>query len=244
MTIHRRLIAVACLLAGLATASGCLSTTQKSFLTTSSPTLGSWYLAGALPVFIGNEPGGAASRMFTHGWYWFPAPVSPALTDEIEQMIERIEKDKVAILEPIRGEFAPIFCMDPPTDKEIYETLPAIPHGVPFIWEVHRTNVRFSVEKIVDEIDECRFYPLAGPCQLHHCHFKCTIWWDETTTMGWPIPWTYTDHKQEVVYIDRDHLHRCGEPGNLTGAGGDISSYGGAAAGSYGRGGVHIHAGH
>jgi hypothetical protein len=142
------------------------------------------------------------------------------LTAEIEALCDRLEHDGVPILGPIKGEFAPIFCMDPPSEKEIYETLKPIPHGVPFVFEIQRKNVRFSVEKLVDQVDECRVFPLAGPCQLHHCHFKCTIWWDETKTMGWPIPWQYTDHKQEVVYIDKDHLHRCGEPGNLAPPGG------------------------
>ena len=150
----------------------------------------------------------------------WPMPVSPALTSEIEDWLERKEKNGVPILGPIKGEFAPIFCMDPPSEKEIYETLKPIPHGLPFVIEVQRKGVRFSTEKLVDEVDEFRFFPLAGPCQLHHCHFRCTIWWDETYTMSWPIPWQYTDHKQEVVYIDKDHLHRCGEPGNLAPAAG------------------------
>src|SRR5262245_31669251 len=124
----------------------------------------------------------------------WPMPVSPAVSAEIEDWRDRREREGVPILGPIKGEFAPIFCMDPPSDKEIYETLKPIPHGVPFVYEVQRKNVRFSVEKMVDQIDECRFYPLAGPCQLHHCHFKCTIWWDETCTSGWPFPWQYTDH--------------------------------------------------
>jgi hypothetical protein len=152
-----------------------------------------------------------------------PIPVSPASTWEIEEAHWRKDKDMVPILGPIKGEFAPVFCMDPPSDELIYKSLPPIPHGVPFIYEVQRTNVRISKEKLVDKVDPCRFYPLVGPAQLHHCHWKCTIWYDEIVTMGWPIPWTKTTHKQEVIYIDKDHLHRCGDPGSLAGAGGPSS---------------------
>ncbi len=146
--------------------------------------------------------------------YW-PWPVSPALSDDIERLMDRLEKEGVPVLGPIDNQNAPIFCMDPPSDKEIYDALPPVPHGIPFIYEVQRNNVRFAVEKIVDQVDDCKVFPLVGPAQVHHCHFKVTVWYDETIWSAWPIPWSYTDHKQEVLYIDKDHLHRCGHPGRV-----------------------------
>jgi hypothetical protein len=201
--------------AGAAASSGCFHrhiNNYKGFAYPSLPT-----------VFV---PATANYFGCAHVGLW-PMPVSPAISYEIEDALARYEKAGVPILGPIKGEFAPIFCMDPPSEKDIYDTLRPIVHGVPFIWEVQRKNVRFSLEKLVDEVDECRFYPLAGPCQLHHCHFKATVWWDETTTMGWPLPFMHTEHKKEVLYIDKDHLHRCGEPGNVAPAGGPstISHY-------------------
>ncbi len=192
MRSHRCLAGRVVVLLGAALAPGCVSLNQKTgSILPSVPTIGPWV---ASAIFNGGSksPG-------IHGlgasWFLWPTPVSPALSQEIEDLLDRLEKDAVPILGPIRGEFAPVFCMDPPSDKDIYDTLAAIPHGVPFVYEVQRKSVRFNVEKLVDEIDPCRFFPLVGPCQLHHCHFRCTIWYDETTTMGWPIPWTYTDHK-------------------------------------------------
>lgn len=203
---------------------------------TRTPRLGVGLLAMVLPAVMGClqdyrgfvgpiSPAGAIPGAFTMAantttYTHWPMPASPALSDEIEKLLDKLEKEGVPILGPVRGEFAPIFCMDPPSEKEIYDALKPIPHSVPFIYEKRRNNVRVSYEKIVDELDECRFFPLAGPCQLHHCHFKCTIWYDETQTMDYPIPWTYTDHKMEVVYIDKDHLHRCGEPGHMSPPGG------------------------
>jgi len=203
-----RLLAFAALLAGVVCTSGCLHrhiNNSKGFIYPALPT-------AAVPVLV---------NCFEGEWIClWPMPVSPALSHEIEDGLDRHKKKGVPILGPIKGEMAPIYCMDPPSEEDIYKTLKPLPHGVPFIFEKQRKNVRFSLEKLADEIDECRFYPLAGPCQLHHCHFKATIWWDETRWMGYPIPWSYTEKKQEVVYIDKDHLHRCGEPGNLAPEGG------------------------
>ena len=41
---------------------------------------------------------------------------------------------------------------------------------------------------------------VAGPAQLHHCHWKCTVCYTETDAAR-------TRRRVEVVYIDRDHLH-------------------------------------
>ena len=208
MRSHSRTLATVALLVTLSTSCGCLhkyANNSKGFAYPAVPTA----LVTPTALTFGAEMAG----------FW-PMPVSPALSYELEDLLDRIEHDGVPILGPIKGEFAPIFCMDPPSEKQVYETLKPIEHGVPFIWERQRMGVRISIEKIADQVDECRVWPLVGPCQLHNCHFKCTLWYDETITMGWPLPFTHTDHKQEVVYIDKDHLHRCGEPGNLAPAGG------------------------
>ena len=45
-----------------------------------------------------------------------------------------------------------------------------------------------------------------------HCHYKCTVYYDELYWSDYPIPFNHVDHKVEVVYIDKDHLRRCGGP--------------------------------
>ena len=88
--------------------------------------------------------------------------------------------------------------------------------GLPFLHEIQRNNVRIVVEPIADYLDPPRVYPLVGPAQLHHCHYKCTVYYTEVTRVGWPIPYTNTDEDaQEVLYIDHDHLHMVGnvDPG-------------------------------
>ena len=65
--------------------------------------------------------------------------------------------------------------------------------------------------KIADYVDPPRVVPLLGPVQLHHAHYKCTIYYSETTRVGWPVPHTLVDEdSQEVIYIDHNHFHMVG----------------------------------
>jgi hypothetical protein len=60
---------------------------------------------------------------------------------------------------------------------------------------------------LVDKLDAVRFFPLIGPAQLHHCQWKCTVYYNETVETGD----TEQPHSKkvcvQVVYIDTDHLH-------------------------------------
>ncbi|MCH2570975.1 MAG: hypothetical protein MK103_06345 [Planctomycetes bacterium] len=144
----------------------------------------------------------------------FPIPVSPYLQNELEDSLWETERyDRVPILQPIEGEFAPAFCQDPPSHDEIMRALPSVSGNIPFIREMQRNNVRIVTEPLGDWVDDVRFYPLVGPAQLHHCHYKVRVYFDSTTRSDWPIPFTHRDESMEVVYIDKDHFHRVGNPG-------------------------------
>lgn len=139
-------------------------------------------------------------------------PVTPFFTQEVEDtMYEEERYRRVPILEPCEGENAPIICLDPPSPDEIMRALPdEVSGGVPFLAETFRNNVRITVELIVDRVDEPRFFPQAGPARLHHCHYKCTVYYDKTKRSSWPIPFTHNDETIDVVYVDKDHLIRIG----------------------------------
>ncbi|MEZ6065951.1 MAG: hypothetical protein R3B90_09635 [Planctomycetaceae bacterium] len=141
-------------------------------------------------------------------------PVSPYFSQQVEDTYWEEERyGKVPILDPIDGENAPLFCMDPPSEDQVMRALPDPREGgIPFVAETSWNNVRIVVEPIVDRLGECRFYPMAGPARLHHCHYKCTVYYEETKRSHWPIPFTHVDQSQEVVYIDKDHLIRCAGP--------------------------------
>ncbi len=84
--------------------------------------------------------------------------------------------------------------------------------GVPLLWEKQRNDVRIIKEKIADYVDPPRFYPLIGPAQLHHAHYKCTIYFEEKTIIGYPVPHTLHDRESiEMVYIDHNHFHMVGD---------------------------------
>ncbi|HCS53880.1 MAG TPA: hypothetical protein DIW81_20220 [Planctomycetaceae bacterium] len=161
--------------------------------------------------------GGFIGTAFHLARFWETTPiipVNPYWSQKIEDKYWDEERyDKVPILDPVEGENAPIFCLDPPSPDEVMRALPDnTAGGVWFLSETCRNNVRMTVEPIVDRLDDCRFYPMVGPARLHHCHYKCTVYYDETIRSTWPIPFTHTDATEEVVYIDHDHLIRCAGP--------------------------------
>ncbi len=100
-----------------------------------------------------------------------------------------------------------VACAEAPDRAAILRAMSPIPASVPGVYEQFRDDVDFSVERLVDSIEPPQFFPLIGPAQLHHCHFKCTIYYTATIRSEWPLPWECRERRSEVVYIDRDHLH-------------------------------------
>ena len=153
------------------------------------------------------------------GWS-FAWPILPSQSQRLEDDMAREDVDRVPILDPIPGEFAPPTCLDPPSEAEVWEKVPKFKRGAPVFYETQRNNARFLIEKIGDKIDPCKVYPLAGPCQLVHCHYKCTVYFDELYWSDYPIPFNHRKARVEVVYIDKDHLRRCGGPAQASAPGG------------------------
>ncbi len=151
----------------------------------------------------------------------YPVPLSPFFQDELEDKAwERERYDMVPILGPIT-EGGPVVSLDPPSEDEVMcalEKARPVEGGLPFLHETQRNNVRMVIEPIADYIDPPRVYPMIGPAQQHHAHYKCTIYFQETIRVGWPIPYTMKNQDaQEVVYIDHNHLHIVGNvDGGLT----------------------------
>lgn len=145
----------------------------------------------------------------------YPIPVSPYFQDDLELQFRNKERyGRVPILGPLTAG-GPTTDMDPPSQDEVMQALEkarGVRGGLPLLHEVQRNNVKIQIEKISDYIDPPRVYPLIGPAQLHHAHYKCTVYYTEVTRVGWPIPYTArNEDTQEVVYIDHDHLHMVGD---------------------------------
>lgn len=116
---------------------------------------------------------------------------------------------RFSVLGPITSHGAPR-ALDPPTDSQVLDVLKKVlpEKDTPFVLEEDRSNFRVVKEKIADYVDPPRFYPLLGNAQLHHAHYKCTIYFDKTTKVNYPIPHVKTDEEStQVIYIDHNHFH-------------------------------------
>jgi hypothetical protein len=136
-----------------------------------------------------------------------PIPVPPWVTERMEEKYCFQNDFRTPIMPPIREGFPPPLCEDPPDEQRILRALPRVTRGVPYFYEEFRDNIQIVTERIVDKIDPPRFFPLVGPAQLHHCHWKCTVYYTETVESGYPFPFRCVRPAVEVVSIDLDHLH-------------------------------------
>ncbi len=151
----------------------------------------------------------------TLGIFSIPLPVSPywqKLQEDKHHISERYSR--VPILGPLT-QGGPVTALDPPSDDEVwwaFERARSVQGGIPFLYETQRNNVTIIKEKIADYIDPPRVVPLIGPAQLHHAHYKCTIYFSERRIVGWPIPHTLiNEDAAEVVYVDHNHFHMAGD---------------------------------
>ena len=139
----------------------------------------------------------------------FRSLVSPFFMDKKEDEWWVKERySRVPVLGPLTsGGLA--HAIDPPSDDEIMRSLERahpVEGGFSMLHEVQRNNVHIVKEKIADYVDPPRVYPLIGPAQLHHAHYKCSIYYTEVTRIGWPLPHTLrNEDAREVIYVDHNH---------------------------------------
>jgi hypothetical protein len=145
-------------------------------------------------------------HIFSMGFFT-PIPVPAWVTERMEEKYCFKNDFRTPILPPIREGFPPPLCEDPPDEARILRAMPHVCRGVPYFVEEFRDNVQIVTELLVDKIDPPRFFPLVGPAQLHHCHWKCTVYYTETLESGYPFPFRCVKPRVQVVYIDLDHLH-------------------------------------
>jgi hypothetical protein len=136
-----------------------------------------------------------------------PVPVPVWVTERMEEKYCFKNDSRTPIMPPIREGFPPPLCEDPPSEAEVLRAMERVTRGVPYIYEEFRDNIQIVSERVVDKIDPPRFYPLIGPGQLHHCHWKSTIYYVETMESGYPFPFQCKKQRVEVVYLDKDHIH-------------------------------------
>ncbi len=169
-------------------------------------------LLTGLACLTGCTVTGPNTGPFGAGILALPIPVSPFYQKKLEDKFWEHERyERVPILGPVTSGAEPV-ALDPPTPDEVMRALePSVEGGLPFLHEVQRNKVRMTIDPIADYIDPPRFYPLIGWAQLHHAHYKCTLFYEEVTWVGWPFPYKTTDEDaSEVIYIDHNHFHMVG----------------------------------
>jgi len=132
---------------------------------------------------------------------------APCVPERLEDNCIQKSDLRTPIAPPIRPGYSPPLCEEQPTEAEVFRALPNVPHGIPYLYESFRNNAQIVCERIVDKIDSPRFFPLVGPAQLHHCHWKCTVSFTEVIELNYPFPCRACRPRVEVVYIDKDYLH-------------------------------------
>lgn len=140
-----------------------------------------------------------------------PVPVSPYFQQGFEDDVyEKARYRNVAILDPITDDEH--IALDPPSDDQCIrqlEKIRPVSGSVPGTETTFRNVKGMTKELIADYVDPPRVLPLVGPVQVHHAHYKITVYFEEKTNVGWPIPYTIRNEDAiEVFYIDKDHLHR------------------------------------
>jgi hypothetical protein len=138
-----------------------------------------------------------------------PIPVPAWVTERMEEKYCYPNDYRTPILPPIREGFPPPTCDDPPDEAAVLRAMPHVRRGVPYFCEEFRDDINIVSERLVDRIDPPRFFPLVGMAQLHHCHWKCSIYYLETCESSYPFPFRCVRPRVQVVYIDKDHLHLC-----------------------------------
>lgn len=174
-----------------------------------------WLNGGVLLLLTCLASTGCATKGPYLGAYSIPIVVSPWYQKYQEDKHWEHERyERVPILGPITSGITPV-SLDVPSDDQVMRALEKVrpvQGGTPLLWERQRNNVRIVKHLIADYVDPVRVYPLVGPAQQHHAHYKCTIYYNERTYVGWPIPHTLEDQdSSEVIYIDFNHLHMVGD---------------------------------
>lgn len=149
----------------------------------------------------------------TLGIFSVPIPVTPYQQKQLEDKFhEREYYDRVPIMGPLTAG-GPAVALDEPSDDEVMVALERarpVEGGIPFLHEIQRNRVTIVKERLCDYVDPPRVVPMLGPVQLHHAHYKCTVYFQERKIVSWPFPHTIEDEVQEVVYIDHNHFHQVG----------------------------------
>jgi RNA polymerase sigma factor (sigma-70 family) len=124
-------------------------------------------------------------------------------TNSVIQDIRALQRpDKVTVLKSASD----LAHLKPPSTGEVLRAMSQAPRYVPAILKVYRDEISVVTERLVKQVDPPRFFPLVGVAELHHYHWKCTVYYSEIVESGEPFAVCSKRSRVEVVYIDKDYL--------------------------------------
>jgi RNA polymerase sigma factor (sigma-70 family) len=126
--------------------------------------------------------------------------------DATNSVIEEIRTRERPEQVPVLKSASDLKDLQSPPLGEVLRALPPVPRGVPGVLEVFRDDIQVVAERLARQVNPPRFFPLVGVAELHHYHWKCTVYYRETVEYSYPFPARTKQPRTEVVYIDTDYL--------------------------------------
>jgi hypothetical protein len=124
-------------------------------------------------------------------------------TNRLIQDIQSLERPGKATVLKNAKELAQL---DAPSEAAVLRALQPGPRNVPTTLKVFRDDIVIVTERLARQVDPPQFFPLVGKAELHHYHWKCTVYYSEIMEASDPYPLRSKRPRVEVVYIDKDYL--------------------------------------
>jgi hypothetical protein len=136
----------------------------------------------------------------------------PKITEPVPAVKPKSSKNsgvdhRTPIIGSIRDDLPRPACEEPPDEGTVLRALHKKLYGGSSSDQQLHEDTQIVVERLVNKLDAVRLFPLIGPAQMHHCQWKCTVYYYETVETGDPEQPQSKKPCVQVVYIDTDHLH-------------------------------------
>jgi hypothetical protein len=102
----------------------------------------------------------------------------------------------------------PVPAPPPPTLEDVVMQRPEI--AAKIVLSCKRDQVQMMAEQLTDWIDPPRIYPMIGPAQMRHVHWKCILYYPQPEQENGRTFLRY--RSGETVYLDSDYLHPLAVP--------------------------------
>ncbi len=92
----------------------------------------------------------------------------------------------------------------PPSDRDVLRALPTT--ACRKSDDVARDDIVIVKNRVADETDPPRFYPMIGPARLNRSRWECQVYYTETTRSESPYPTQTKKPRVEIVQLDQKQL--------------------------------------